>query len=166
MWNEETYGIFRMIMLMSGSCWCWNCRITTGIHFNTTHLRLLDEIEKAVTIFGHGLELFVSEAANTKISLSPNLSCGSNRGTRWKEGGIFFKWVHFVSLPGAFNFGESGVCDHGIEEMIIREWKFERRKLSLLETLVVFDLSLSSLYFPIVSSGNATLRHLILPSSC
>jgi hypothetical protein len=64
-----------------------------GVHFNTTHQRLLDEIEKAVTIFGHGLELFVNDALNLNISLSPNLSCNSSGETRWSRGDIFFKLV-------------------------------------------------------------------------
>ncbi|CAG2120847.1 unnamed protein product, partial [Medioppia subpectinata] len=70
-----------------------------GVHFNTTHQRLLDEIERAVTIFGHGLELFVNDAKNLNLSLSPNLSCNGSAETRWSRGDIFFKSVSIRVFP-------------------------------------------------------------------
>ena len=65
----------------------------SGVHFNTTHQRLLEEIERAVTIFGHGLELFVNDALSLNLSLSPTLSCNGSAETRWTKGDVFFKLV-------------------------------------------------------------------------
>ena len=52
-----------------------------GIFLNTTHLRLLDEIEKAVYVFGHGLDSFVNSMhasslldRNKRIDLTRNRS--------------------------------------------------------------------------------------------
>lgn len=39
-----------------------------GIFLNTTYLRLLDEIEKAVYIFGHGLDSFVNSMQSSQHS--------------------------------------------------------------------------------------------------
>ncbi|KAI1291857.1 Glutamate receptor ionotropic, NMDA 2B [Halotydeus destructor] len=69
-----------------------------GIHFNTTHLRLLDEIERAVTIFGHGLDSFVSDPKNLNTSLSPGLSCNGSSEPRWHKGEVFFKYLRNVSI--------------------------------------------------------------------
>ncbi|CAG2162128.1 unnamed protein product [Oppiella nova] len=69
-----------------------------GVHFNTTHQRLLDEMERAVTIFGHGLELFVNDQKNLNLSLSPNLSCHGSAETRWSRGDIFFNYLRNISV--------------------------------------------------------------------
>lgn len=60
-----------------------------GVHFNTTHEKLLEEIDRAVTVFGHGLELLVSN--NNIIDLNNNVSCNASESVPWKIGEILFK---------------------------------------------------------------------------
>ncbi|RWS31617.1 glutamate receptor ionotropic: NMDA 2B-like protein [Leptotrombidium deliense] len=52
-------GEFPSGMLGQLVCFSRSPPLCVRIHFNTTHLRLLDEIERAVTIFGNGLELYL-----------------------------------------------------------------------------------------------------------
>ena len=59
----------------------------TGVHFNTTHEKLLEEIERAVTVFGHGLELLTNE--NNIINLNSNLNCNSSKNVKWQTGELF-----------------------------------------------------------------------------
>lgn len=59
-----------------------------GIYLNNTHLRLLDEIEKAVYVFGHGLDSFVNEkqqqqqTRNKRIDLPWNRPSSSSSSSR------------------------------------------------------------------------------------
>lgn len=62
-----------------------------GIHFNTTHERLLDEIERAVNIFGNGLDSFASNQQHSHRSLSPDLRCNETTDRRWLVGEILYK---------------------------------------------------------------------------
>lgn len=52
---------------------------------------MLDEIEKAVTVIGYGLELFHADKSNRNVDLSPKLNCSNSNETRWKEGDRFFQ---------------------------------------------------------------------------
>lgn len=69
-----------------------------GIHFNSTHHRLLDQIEKAVYVFGHALDLFVGDPKNRNASLSPNMNCNTPGDPIWSKGGHFFKYLKNVSI--------------------------------------------------------------------
>uniref|UniRef100_A0AAN0LJ18 Glutamate ionotropic [NMDA] receptor 2B n=1 Tax=Polyphagotarsonemus latus TaxID=1204166 RepID=A0AAN0LJ18_9ACAR len=69
-----------------------------GIYFNTTNLRLFDEIERAVNIFGHGLENFVGNGLNAHLSLSPDLRCNETTDYRWIVGEILFRHIRSVSI--------------------------------------------------------------------
>lgn len=73
-----------------------------GVHFNTTHEKLLEEIDRAVTVFGHGLELLVNN--NNIINLNNNVSCNSSDNVPWKIGEILFKYVFFVCFAGFYCF--------------------------------------------------------------
>lgn len=58
------------------------------MHYNTTHEKLLEEIERAVTIFGHGLELLVNE--DNIINLNSNINCNDTFNVKWTVGEEFF----------------------------------------------------------------------------
>ncbi|GFY79654.1 glutamate receptor ionotropic, NMDA 2B [Trichonephila inaurata madagascariensis] len=68
-----------------------------GVYFNTTINRLYDELERAVTVFAHGLELFVNDHRNSNINLLPNLTCNGTGQTRWNKGDLLFKYLRNVS---------------------------------------------------------------------
>ncbi|KFM73572.1 Glutamate [NMDA] receptor subunit epsilon-2, partial [Stegodyphus mimosarum] len=68
-----------------------------GVYYNTTKFRLFDELEKAVLVFGHGLELFTSDPKNANISLTPNVSCYGAGQPRWNKGDYFFKYLKNVT---------------------------------------------------------------------
>ncbi|GFR24458.1 glutamate receptor ionotropic, NMDA 2B [Trichonephila clavata] len=68
-----------------------------GVYFNTTINRLHDELERAVTVFAHGLELFVNDHRNSNINLLPNLTCNGTGQTRWNKGDLLFKYLRNVS---------------------------------------------------------------------
>lgn len=61
-----------------------------GIHFNTTHEKLLEEIEHAVTVFGNGLELLVN--GNNVINLNSDISCNTSENIKWNRGEQFFRY--------------------------------------------------------------------------
>ncbi|XP_064478765.1 glutamate receptor ionotropic, NMDA 2B-like [Ornithodoros turicata] len=69
-----------------------------GIHYNTTLNKLFDEIERAVLVFGHGLELHVNDPANANISLDPGLRCNDTRRAHWQHGERFYKYLRNVSI--------------------------------------------------------------------
>ncbi|KAL3205184.1 hypothetical protein MRX96_040853 [Rhipicephalus microplus] len=58
-----------------------------GIHYNTSLAKLHDEIERAVLVLGHGLELFVNEPANVNVTLAPGLRCYEPGRAHWEQGG-------------------------------------------------------------------------------
>ncbi|KAK8783708.1 hypothetical protein V5799_009926 [Amblyomma americanum] len=63
-----------------------------GIHYNTSLAKLFDEIERAVLVLGHGLELFVNEPANANATLTPGLRCYEpGRPAHWSQGDNFFR---------------------------------------------------------------------------
>nr|XP_042902970.1 glutamate receptor ionotropic, NMDA 2B isoform X1 [Parasteatoda tepidariorum] len=84
-----------------------------GVYYNTTMYRLFDELERAVTVFGHGLELFYNDPKNANISLIPNLTCSGNGHLRWSKGDLFFKYLRNVTAnvkqgpPISFNMDGS-----------------------------------------------------------
>ena len=65
-------------------------RVHTGVHFNTTHEKLLEEIERAVTVFGHGLELLAND--NNILNLNSNLNCNSSENIKWAIGEQFSRY--------------------------------------------------------------------------
>uniref|UniRef100_T1JWS9 Glutamate receptor ionotropic, NMDA 2B n=1 Tax=Tetranychus urticae TaxID=32264 RepID=T1JWS9_TETUR len=73
-----------------------------GIHFNTSHWQLLKEIERAVTIYGYALDLFVEDGSNLNKSLSPNLSCNGSGDSRWENGDLFFKYLRSVKIKSKY----------------------------------------------------------------
>ncbi|XP_023240697.1 glutamate receptor ionotropic, NMDA 2B-like [Centruroides sculpturatus] len=68
-----------------------------GIHFNSTKDRLFEEIENAITVFAHGLELFVNDPRNLNYFLNLNLDCNGS-DVRWTQGDYFFKYLKNVSI--------------------------------------------------------------------
>ena len=63
----------------------------SGVHFNTTHEKLLEEIESAVTIFGHGLELLVNTNNESNVlNLNSAINCNSTDNIKWKTGEHLF----------------------------------------------------------------------------
>ncbi|GIY98827.1 glutamate receptor ionotropic, NMDA 2A [Caerostris extrusa] len=52
--------------------------------------RLMEEIERSVKIFVHGLELFLDDPHNHNISLAPQLNCTANTDIKWKLMGNIF----------------------------------------------------------------------------
>ncbi|XP_053211096.1 glutamate receptor ionotropic, NMDA 2B-like isoform X2 [Panonychus citri] len=73
-----------------------------GIHFNTSHGQLLKEIERAVTIYGYALDLFVEDANNLNKSLTPNLSCNGSGDSRWENGDLIFKYLRSVKIKSKY----------------------------------------------------------------
>ncbi|CAN8007799.1 unnamed protein product [Ixodes pacificus] len=69
-----------------------------GIHYNTSLAKLHDEIERAVLVLGHGLELFVNEPANANLSLNPGLRCYEVGRAHWSQGDHFFRYLRNVSI--------------------------------------------------------------------
>ncbi|GFX81641.1 glutamate receptor ionotropic, NMDA 2A [Trichonephila clavipes] len=55
--------------------------------------RLMEEIERSIKIFVHGLELFLEDPQNHNISLAPHLNCTANSDIKWSKGEHFFKTV-------------------------------------------------------------------------
>ncbi|XP_076345196.1 glutamate receptor ionotropic, NMDA 2B-like [Tachypleus tridentatus] len=70
-----------------------------GVHFNATKARLLDELERALYVFGYGLELFLNDPRNVNKTLSPGLECNGSSTEHWKKGEQFFKYLRNVSIP-------------------------------------------------------------------
>ncbi|UYV79947.1 GRIN2B [Cordylochernes scorpioides] len=89
-----------------------------GIHFNTTIDNLLGEIERAILILGHGLDLYAKDPKNNvSLSLNPNLSCNGSGDGRWNKGDYFFKYLRNVSIRTKFNhpnleFNADGTLKH------------------------------------------------------
>ncbi|XP_076324984.1 glutamate receptor ionotropic, NMDA 2B-like isoform X2 [Tachypleus tridentatus] len=69
-----------------------------AIHFNASTNKLEDEIERAVSIFFHGLELFVNDHHNHNEILSHNLQCNGSGDTSWNRGDLFFRYLRNVSV--------------------------------------------------------------------
>ena len=53
--------------------------------------RLWDELERAVAVFGHGLEALFSEPKNSNIDLIPNLACNGSGQQKWSKGDLLFR---------------------------------------------------------------------------
>ncbi|GBM49953.1 Glutamate receptor ionotropic, NMDA 2B [Araneus ventricosus] len=68
-----------------------------GVYFNTTINRLFDELERAVTVFAHGLELYFNDQKNSNTNLLPNLTCNGTGQTRWNKGDLLFKYLRNVT---------------------------------------------------------------------
>ncbi|XP_055944904.1 glutamate receptor ionotropic, NMDA 2B-like isoform X2 [Argiope bruennichi] len=68
-----------------------------GVYFNTTINRLFDELERAVTVFAHGLELYFNDQRNSNTNLLPNLTCNGTGQTRWNKGDLLFKYLRNVT---------------------------------------------------------------------
>ncbi|GFR08608.1 glutamate receptor ionotropic, NMDA 2A [Trichonephila clavata] len=60
--------------------------------------RLMEEIERSIKIFVHGLELFLEDPQNHNISLAPHLNCTANSDIKWSKGEHFFKYLRMVSI--------------------------------------------------------------------
>lgn len=93
---------------------------------------MLDEIEKAVTVIGYGLELFHSDKMKRNINLSPKLSCARNSTEpRWKEGDLFFQLViiPIISyLPPFILTGFSHVCSNRyLRNVSIKQTKYQNK---------------------------------------
>nr|XP_027196255.1 glutamate receptor ionotropic, NMDA 2B-like [Dermatophagoides pteronyssinus] len=70
-----------------------------GVHFNTTHEKLLEEIESAVTIFGHGLELLVNTNNESNVlNLNSAINCNSTDNIKWKTGEHLFYSLRNVTI--------------------------------------------------------------------
>uniref|UniRef100_T1J731 Receptor ligand binding region domain-containing protein n=1 Tax=Strigamia maritima TaxID=126957 RepID=T1J731_STRMM len=69
-----------------------------GVHFDTGFESLLQEIEKAVKVFSHGLELFLADHPSTNGSLQPNLSCVGKGDSRWANGELFYRYLRNTSV--------------------------------------------------------------------
>lgn len=69
-----------------------------GIYFNTRIEILETEVENAVKVFGHGLELFVNDPRNANVTLHPNLSCYDTLDARWSNGEAFAGYLRNVSI--------------------------------------------------------------------
>ncbi|XP_013787492.1 glutamate receptor ionotropic, NMDA 2B-like, partial [Limulus polyphemus] len=61
-----------------------------AIHFNASTNVLEDEMERAITIFFRGLELYVKDQRNHNQTLTHNLHCNGVGDTRWNHGDTFF----------------------------------------------------------------------------
>ena len=61
------------------------------VYFNSSLQNLLDEIERAVSVFGYGMEAFINDPKNADVSLSPNLNCNASGDNTWTKGGQFFE---------------------------------------------------------------------------
>ena len=102
------------------------CFFLTGIYFNTTHLRMLDEIEKAVTVIGYGLELFHADKSKGHINLSPKLSCSSNE-SRWKDGDLFFQLVFSNSPVSTHSSWDFLLPNRYLRNVSIKQTKYQNK---------------------------------------
>ncbi|XP_076366206.1 glutamate receptor ionotropic, NMDA 2B-like isoform X2 [Tachypleus tridentatus] len=68
------------------------------IHFNASTLKLEDQIERAISIFFYGLELFVSDQSNLNVNLSHNIQCYGPGDTHWSRGDLFYRYLRNVSI--------------------------------------------------------------------
>ncbi|GAB6027873.1 hypothetical protein CHUAL_002088 [Chamberlinius hualienensis] len=72
-----------------------------GVHFDISQKVLLQkQIEMAVKVFGHGLELFVRDHNNSNISLVPQVSCEDEGEAKWIQGQRFHAILKNVSIVG------------------------------------------------------------------
>lgn len=71
-----------------------------GIHFNTTHEKLLEELERAVTVFGYGLEMLVND--NKVLDLKSNVNCNSSENLKWNVGEMLFSYLRNVSIRSKY----------------------------------------------------------------
>ncbi|XP_076330979.1 glutamate receptor ionotropic, NMDA 2B-like [Tachypleus tridentatus] len=69
-----------------------------AIHFNASTNVLENEMERAITIFFHGLELYVKNRRNHNQTLSHNLHCSGLGDTRWNHGDTFFRYLQRVNI--------------------------------------------------------------------
>ncbi|GAB6025888.1 hypothetical protein CHUAL_011862 [Chamberlinius hualienensis] len=77
---------------------------TFGVYFDSSledidNTIYIKEIDNAVKVIGHGLDMFVSDPKNHHISLNPNLSCNNTGTTRWSRGEGFVRYLRNVSIP-------------------------------------------------------------------
>ncbi|XP_071449886.1 glutamate receptor ionotropic, NMDA 2B isoform X1 [Hetaerina americana] len=71
-----------------------------GVHFDTSMTSLVNEIATAVKVYAYGVEDFVNDPRNEKLSLNTQLSCEGAGDSRWKVGDRFFKYLRNVSVEG------------------------------------------------------------------
>ncbi|XP_076314652.1 glutamate receptor ionotropic, NMDA 2B-like [Tachypleus tridentatus] len=69
-----------------------------AIHFNASTLKLEDEMERAISIFFHGLELFVKSHSYLNINLSHSLECYGPGDNSWSRGDFFYRYLRNVSI--------------------------------------------------------------------
>ncbi|XP_074601075.1 glutamate receptor ionotropic, NMDA 2B-like isoform X2 [Brevipalpus obovatus] len=69
-----------------------------GLYFNTTHKRLLPEIDRAIQVFGKGLESFMEHHQYSNKSLLPELTCDRSGNARWSGGSLFYKYLRGVKI--------------------------------------------------------------------
>lgn len=62
-----------------------------GIYLNVTIDKLLNELERGVNIFAHGIENIYNDARSNNMSLSPNLSCNLAGQSRWVKGDVLYR---------------------------------------------------------------------------
>ena len=51
--------------------------------------KLLEELERAVTVFGYGLEMLVND--NKVLDLKSNVNCNSSENLKWNVGEMLFR---------------------------------------------------------------------------
>ncbi|XP_076244681.1 glutamate ionotropic receptor NMDA type subunit 2 isoform X3 [Calliopsis andreniformis] len=72
-----------------------------GVHFDTSTESLISEITTAVKVYAYGVEDFLNDKDNEKLSLNTQISCeGSVGESRWNTGDLFFKYLKNVSVEG------------------------------------------------------------------
>lgn len=71
-----------------------------GVHFNTTDEKMLDELERGVTVFGHALELLVNNG--TIMNLNSSLNCNATNDRKWEIGGRLFSQLRNVSIKSKY----------------------------------------------------------------
>lgn len=63
-----------------------------GVHFDTSQESLISEITTAVKVYAYGVEDFLNDKDNEKLSLNTQISCEGTLGeSRWSTGDLFFK---------------------------------------------------------------------------
>ncbi|XP_050721991.1 glutamate receptor ionotropic, NMDA 2B-like [Eriocheir sinensis] len=70
-----------------------------GVHFETTEVALIEEIENAMLVFGWGLHGHLQDETSRDVvpSLAPALSCDTG-DARWRGGDKFYRFLKNVSI--------------------------------------------------------------------
>ncbi|KAG8225213.1 hypothetical protein J437_LFUL012688 [Ladona fulva] len=69
-----------------------------GVHFDTSMSSLVKEITTAIKVYAYGVEDFINDPRNERLSLNTQLSCEGAGDSRWKVGDRFFKYLRNVSV--------------------------------------------------------------------